>query len=165
MKVGIPKHISVKYHNLVSLLLCVWCFVLMQKVHSRSIERNSSYIIVMQQWRIQDFPEEGAPTPQGGTPTYDFAKISPKLHKIERIWGPGGGVVPCTPLRCAIVQLCHCMYTSKGQLIADKGKHYIPLTLLLRKSNTPFVPLKANRTIFHIKIVVVNKLHKKSNLQ
>ena len=31
------------------------------------------------QWRIQDFPEEGAPT-------YDFAKFSQKLHEIERIW-------------------------------------------------------------------------------
>ena len=27
----------------------------------------------------------------GGAPTYDFAKISPKLHEIERIWTPGGG--------------------------------------------------------------------------
>ena len=43
------------------------------------------------QWRIQDFPEEGAPTPQGGAPTYDFAKFSQKLHEIERIWTPGGG--------------------------------------------------------------------------
>ena len=44
------------------------------------------------QWRIQDFPEEGAPTPRGGgAPTYDFAKISQKLHEIERIWTTGGG--------------------------------------------------------------------------
>ena len=35
------------------------------------------------QWRIQDFPEEGAPT-------YDFAKFSQKLHEIERIWTRGG---------------------------------------------------------------------------
>ena len=38
-----------------------------------------------QQWQIQDFPEEEAPTLQGA-PTYDFAKISQKLHEIERIW-------------------------------------------------------------------------------
>ena len=43
------------------------------------------------QWQIQDFPEVGAPTPEGGTPTYDFAKISQKLHEIERIWTLGGG--------------------------------------------------------------------------
>ena len=42
------------------------------------------------QWRIQDFPEEGAPTPRGGAPTYDFAKFSQKLHEMERIWIPGG---------------------------------------------------------------------------
>ena len=27
----------------------------------------------------------------GGTPTYDFANFSQKLHEIERIWTPGGG--------------------------------------------------------------------------
>ena len=38
------------------------------------------------QWRIQDFPEVGAPTGVGErVPTYDLAKISPKLHEIERI--------------------------------------------------------------------------------
>ena len=37
------------------------------------------------QWRIQDFPAVGAPTLQG-TPTYDFAKFSQKLHGIEKIW-------------------------------------------------------------------------------
>ena len=36
----------------------------------------------------------GANSP-GGTPTYDFAKISQKLHEIERIWAPlGGGTHP-----------------------------------------------------------------------
>ena len=51
------------------------------------------------QWRIQDFPEEGAPTPQGGAPTYDFARISQKLHEIERIWTPRGGrASPAPPL-------------------------------------------------------------------
>ena len=27
---------------------------------------------------------------EGGAPTYDFAKISQKLHEIEIIWAPGG---------------------------------------------------------------------------
>ena len=39
------------------------------------------------QWRIQDFPEVGAPTLRGA-PTYDFAKLSQNLHEIERIWTP-----------------------------------------------------------------------------
>ena len=39
------------------------------------------------QWWVQDFPEEGAPTLRGA-PTYDFAKISQKLHEIERIGPP-----------------------------------------------------------------------------
>ena len=48
------------------------------------------------QWRIQDFPEERAPTPQGA-PKYDFVNVSQKLHEIERIWTRGGGV-PRAPL-------------------------------------------------------------------
>ena len=51
------------------------------------------------QWRIQDFPEEGAPTPWGGgAPTYNFAKISQKLHEIERIWAPEEGASLAPPL-------------------------------------------------------------------
>ena len=43
------------------------------------------------QWRIQDFPEEGAPTPRGGgAPTHNLAKFSQKLYEIERIWTPRG---------------------------------------------------------------------------
>ena len=45
------------------------------------------------QWRIQDFPGEGEPTPRGA-PTYDFAIFSRKLHEIERIWAPPGGAPP-----------------------------------------------------------------------
>ena len=33
-------------------------------------------------WRIQDFPEVGAPT-------YNVVKFSQELHEIERIWTPG----------------------------------------------------------------------------
>ena len=47
----------------------------------------SSFILChLNQWRIQDFSEVGAPT-------YDFAKFSQKLHEIERIWTPGGARV------------------------------------------------------------------------
>ena len=37
------------------------------------------------------FPRGGGANSPGGAPTYDFAKISQKLHEIERIWAPGGG--------------------------------------------------------------------------
>ena len=38
----------------------------------------------------------GANSPEGGQPTYDFAKFSQKLHEIKRIWTPvgEGGVRP-----------------------------------------------------------------------
>ena len=49
------------------------------------------------QWRIQDFIEEGAPTPRGA-PTYDLAKFSQKLHEIERIWTRGVRVPRAPPL-------------------------------------------------------------------
>ena len=40
------------------------------------------------QWRIQDFPEEGVPTPRG-EPTYDFAKFPQNCMKLKE-FGPGG---------------------------------------------------------------------------
>ena len=46
------------------------------------------------------FPQ-GAPTPPGGAPTYDFAKFSWKLHEIERIWAPRGGGAPRAPPKSA----------------------------------------------------------------
>ena len=46
------------------------------------------------QWRIQDFPEGGAWTLQGGR---EHAKFSRKLHEIERIWTPRGGRASLTP--------------------------------------------------------------------
>ena len=55
-------------------------------------------VLVTFQWRIQDFPEEGAPTPRGGGATYDFAKFSQKLHEIERIWTATGGASLTPPL-------------------------------------------------------------------
>ena len=39
------------------------------------------------QWRIQDFPQVGAPT-------YDFAKISQKLHELKEFGPQGGGARP-----------------------------------------------------------------------
>ena len=46
------------------------------------------------QWRIQDFPEGGAWTLQGGR---EHAKFSRKLHELERIWTPRGGRASLTP--------------------------------------------------------------------
>ena len=51
-------------------------------------------------------PRRGRQLP-GGTPTYDFAKFSQKLHEIERIWTPGGGDFPRAPLRSTTA--IHCL--------------------------------------------------------
>ena len=42
------------------------------------------------------FPRGGAANSPGGggAPTYDFAKISQKLHEMERIWTPGASLAP-----------------------------------------------------------------------
>ena len=49
----------------------------------------------VQQWRIQDFPEEGAPTLKGGgAPTYYLPNFSRKLHENEEILAERGGARP-----------------------------------------------------------------------
>ena len=67
----------------------------MVKSPPKSRQTNQS----QKQWRIQDFPEVGAPTLGGAT--YDFAKFSQKLHEIERIWTRGGDASKILLCRCA----------------------------------------------------------------
>ena len=78
---------------------------------SKSLHSNFSNLFLLSsvsvQWRIQDFPEVGAPTFQGA-PTYDFAKSSQKLHGIDRIWTGGGGASKILLYTSAIdVYWCH----------------------------------------------------------
>ena len=59
------------------------------------------------QWRIQDFPEEGAPTPKVGAPTYYLVKNFPKTTWKWRIWAHRGYVpLAPPPLRSANVWGC-----------------------------------------------------------
>ena len=44
------------------------------------------------QWQIQDFPEVGAPTPQGGANTR-FCQNFPKNCMKLKEFGPGGGAL------------------------------------------------------------------------
>ena len=49
------------------------------------------------QWRIQDFPEEGAPTPRGARQHTILPKF-PKNHMKLKEFGPrGGGARPLSP--------------------------------------------------------------------
>ena len=50
------------------------------------------------QWRIQDFPDGGAPTSQVGTPTYYFAQFLPKTAwKWKNLDPEEGGSCPWRP--------------------------------------------------------------------
>ena len=59
---------------------------------------NMSSIFHSFQWRIQDFPEGGAPTAKVGAPTYYFRQFSPKTawnwRNLDR---KGGGARPWRP--------------------------------------------------------------------
>ena len=62
------------------------------------------------QWRIQDFPDGGAPTPERGC-QHTIWPIFPKnCMKMKKIWPRGGGTRPCAPPRSANVvysKICH----------------------------------------------------------
>ena len=64
--------------------------ILIKSTWTKDIRRFDTTL----QWRIQDFPEGGAWTLQGGR---EHAKFSRKLHEIERIWTPRGGRASLTP--------------------------------------------------------------------
>ena len=56
-------------------------------------------IFFTNQWRIQDFPGAGAPTPKMGVLTYLFAFLAENCMKMKEFGPRGGGAcVPVTPL-------------------------------------------------------------------
>ena len=73
-----------------------------------------------------DFPEVGAPIlREGGVPTYDFAKFSPKLHETERIW-TGGDTRLRVPLRSATaVYYSHVTIGTMLNLSGGKNGHWL----------------------------------------
>ena len=62
-----------------------------------ALNKDSYRFYVIVQWRIQDFPEEGAPTPRGGEPTYDLAKFSQENCMKLKEFGPLGGHASLAP--------------------------------------------------------------------
>ena len=70
-----------------------------------------------EQWRIQDFPEEGALTPNGGVPTYYLANFSRKLHENEEIWGQGGRASLAPPLRSATAECGYVNYKPLQEIL------------------------------------------------
>ena len=78
-------------------------------LHSHYIYSCLCYLSGLQyplQWRIHDFPEVGGVNPPGGENT-QFAKFSPKLHEIKRIFYAQGACVPTSPLDPSM-QACTC---------------------------------------------------------
>ena len=77
------------------------------------------------------FPQGGGANSPGGAPTYDFAKFPQKLHEIERIWAPPGGV-PRVPLDPPLTNLI--VYKNINLLFAfrnyEASLHFYRLTLL-----------------------------------
>ena len=53
------------------------------------------------QWRIQDFPEEGALTPKGGRQPIIWPIFPENCMKIKKFWARGGARIPHVPLRSA----------------------------------------------------------------
>ena len=54
------------------------CTGLNESVHTVQLRQHHQLLFSPLQWRIQDFPEEGAPTPKVGAPTYYLVKNFPK---------------------------------------------------------------------------------------
>ena len=61
------------------------------------------------------FPRGGGANSPGGAPTYDFAKISQKLHEIERICTPGGGRASKILLCRSVTEVVRLLFTASFQ--------------------------------------------------
>ena len=70
--------------------------LLVMSKNLNTVEANSKQVLdkrIAHQWRIQDFPEEGA-NPLGDASTYYLASFSRKLRENERIWTDRRGARP-----------------------------------------------------------------------
>ena len=67
------------------------CMLGSQPLH---VNRQTPVKILPCQWRIQDFPEEGAPNPQGGRQHTILPKIPKNCMKLKEFGPPGGGARP-----------------------------------------------------------------------
>ena len=68
---------------------------------------RKSAVFFLRQWRIQDFPEEGALIPKGGGANLLFGQFFPKTAWKWRNFGPEGGGAHASlapPLRSATVR-------------------------------------------------------------
>ena len=100
------------------------------------------------QWRIQDLPEEGAPTPQEA-PTYDFAKNSQNLHAINRIWTTGGGARPLCPPRSAFVCKMLKSHASQKQIRPFFNVSFVYLVELYK-----YLPSKYSMFLIHLGLTI-----------
>ena len=95
---------------LLSILVGIPIFIYHKKTKGRNQKFNSNFLKVINknrnihQWRIQDFPEEGAPTPRGGRQPMILSIFSENCMKMKKFWPRGGGrASPAPPLRSATV--------------------------------------------------------------
>ena len=95
-------------------------------VNIKNKENKTSQVCV-NQWRIKDFPEEGAPNPRGeGGAKYDFAKFPKNCMKLKE-FGPGGASLFCAPLRSATVFYCFTEIGGTGRFTVRRYKPHIYL--------------------------------------
>ena len=95
------------------------------------------------------FPRGGGANSPGGAPTYDFAKISQKLHEIERIWTPREGraskILLCRSATGSSYSKSH--YRCEGIILANTNvlKHF--------QQMNDFRNVAAGNKLFNTKIV------------
>ena len=70
--------------------VCFKSFNMHERRETARFQQENLLEYITHQWRIQDFLEGGAPTPEVGALTYCLAKFSRKLHENEGNWTERG---------------------------------------------------------------------------
>ena len=73
--------------------------------------------VVSRQWRIQDFPEDGAPTPEGGNIL--FNQFSHEFcMNMKKFWSRGGGHAPRLQPRSTTTEVIYLVNLSRSKVIS-----------------------------------------------
>ena len=94
------------------------------------------------QWRIQDFPEEGASTPKVGVQTYYFDQFSPKTAwKWKKKWTQRGRTSLAPPLDLSMI---YALFLSVWLILEINQKNYTQETSLYFQIYWRLVKLRFN---------------------
>ena len=126
--------------------------------------------IFNRQWRIQDFPEEGALTPKGGRQPIIWPIFAKNCMKMKKFWAGGARVPRAPPLDPPLV--VHQIFWRNETVLLYNGSNIqmwkfcdlIPPSPAVKQGIRPFPTYKAKEICLYINYALSQRIQVGKNL-